>query len=214
MTTSNQPANQPARRALIVIDVQQEYFTGRLPVTFPDPQISLANIGRAIDAATDAGTPVIVIQHDAPEGSPIFAVGSPGWELHDVVASRRHDVMFHKRVPGSFTGTGLEDWLREHQIDTLTVTGYMTNMCVDTTSRQAAHLGLRVEILSDATGTLDYANEVGSVTAEQVHTATLTVLHSALAAVGTTDAWIAALGGDPLPGSNLVASTRHPVATD
>lgn len=207
MTTS------PAKRALIVIDVQNEYFTGALQVTFPDPAASVANIGRAMDAASAAGVPVIVIQHDAPEGSPIFAVGSTDWELHEVVASRPHDVLFHKELPGSFTGTGLEEWLREHEIDTLTVTGYMTNMCVDTTSRQAAHLGLKVEVLSDATGTLAYANEAGSVTAEQIHTVTLTVLHSALAAVATTDAWIAALGGDVLPGSNLVASTRRTVAT-
>lgn len=207
-------SKQPARRALIVIDVQNEYFTGGLQVTFPDPAISLANIGRAIDAAASAGVPVIVIQHDAPEGSPIFAAGSTGWELHDVVASRPHDVLFHKQLPGSFTGTGLEEWLRANEIDTLTVTGYMTNMCVDTTSRQAAHLGLTVEVLSDATGTLDYSNTAGSVTAEQIHTVTLTVLHSALAAVGTTDAWIATLDGDALPGGDLVSSTRHPVAAD
>lgn len=201
-------------RALIVIDVQNDYFTGELPVTFPNPDTSLANIAMAMDAAASAGVPVIVIQHDAPEASPIFAVGSPGWQLHDVVASRPHDVVFHKQLPGSFTGTGLEDWLREREIDTLTVTGYMTNMCVDTTSRQAAHLGLRVEVLSDATGTLDYSNSAGRATAEQIHTVTLTVLHSALAAVGTTDAWIAALGGDALPGGDLVSSTRHPVAAD
>lgn len=206
--------DQPARRALIVIDVQNEYITGALQVTFPEPTTSLANIGRAIDAATSAGVPVVVIQHDAPEGSPIFAVGSAGWQVHDAVASRPHAVLFHKQLPGSFTGTGLEEWLRANEIDTLTVAGYMTNMCVDTTSRQAAHLGLKVEVLSDATGTLDYSNEAGSVTAEQIHTVTLTVLHSALAAVATTEAWIAALGGDALPGSNLVSSTRHPVATD
>ena len=201
-------------RALIVIDVQNEYFTGALQVTYPDPATSLANIARAMDAATAAGVPVIVIQHDAPESAPIFSVGSPGWQLHDVVAVRPHDVLLHKTLPGSFTGTGLEEWLRERGIDTLTVTGYMTNMCVDTTSRQAAHLGLKVEVLADATGTLDYSNSAGAVSAEQIHTVTLTVLHSALAAVGTTDAWIAALDGDALPGSNLVESTRHPVAAD
>ena len=42
--------------ALLVIDVQNEYFTGRLPVTFPEG--SLNNILRAMDNAASAGVPV------------------------------------------------------------------------------------------------------------------------------------------------------------
>ena len=40
------------KRALIVIDVQNEYFEGALPISDPPPETSLANIGRAMDAAT------------------------------------------------------------------------------------------------------------------------------------------------------------------
>lgn len=199
------------KRALIVIDVQNDYFTGDLQVTYPDPADSLANVVRAMDAATAAGIPVIVVQQDVPEGAPIFAVGTPGWELHDEVASRPHDLLLHKQRPGAFTGTDLEAWLRNHDIDTLAVVGYMTNMCVDTTVRQASHLGLQVELLGDATGTLDYSNTAGTVTAEQIHHVTLTVLHSALAAVGSTDSWIAALGGDVLVPGDLYSSTRRRV---
>ena len=61
------------KRALIVIDVQNEYFDGALPISDPPPGQSLANIGRAMDAATAADVPVIVVRHgnDDPE-SPIF----------------------------------------------------------------------------------------------------------------------------------------------
>ena len=76
------------RRALIVIDVQNEYVTGDLPIEYPDVQTSLANIGRAIDAAHAAQIPVVVVQNFTPAGSPIFARGSEGAELHRVVASR------------------------------------------------------------------------------------------------------------------------------
>lgn len=72
------------RRALIVIDVQNEYVTGNLPIEFPDILLSLSNIGRAMDAARDAGIPIIVVQQLAPAGSPVFAPGSNGWELHEV----------------------------------------------------------------------------------------------------------------------------------
>ena len=64
------------RRALIVIDAQNEYVTGDLPIEYPDVQTSLANIGRAMDAARAAGVPVVVVQHLAPAGSPVFARGS------------------------------------------------------------------------------------------------------------------------------------------
>lgn len=79
------------RRALIVIDVQNEYVTGNLPIEFPDIHLSLANIGKAMDAAKEAGIPIIVAQQFAPAGSPVFAQGSTGWELHEVVRSRTWD---------------------------------------------------------------------------------------------------------------------------
>ena len=51
-------------------------------------------------------------------------------------------------------------------VDTVVITGYMTHMCVDTTSRQAAHRGLAVEILNDATGTLPLENSGGKAGGE------------------------------------------------
>lgn len=194
-------------RALIVIDVQNEYVTGALPVAYPPIDDSLANIGRAIDAANGAGVPVVVIQHDAPAGSPIFARGGEEWQLHSVVASRRSDATFHKQLPGSFTGTGLGDWLDERGVDVVSIVGYMTNICVDTTTRQAAHRGISVEVLGDATGTLAYSNTAGTATAEQLHHATLATIHAAFGAVVTTDEWTAALDGPAIEGSNLLEST-------
>ena len=68
------------KRALIVIDVQNEYFDGALPISDPPTETSLANIGRAMDAATSAGVPVIVVRHgdNDPEAA-IFAEGSHAW---------------------------------------------------------------------------------------------------------------------------------------
>ncbi|OHV40540.1 MULTISPECIES: cysteine hydrolase family protein [Pseudofrankia] len=203
-----------SNRALIVIDVQREYDTGTLPITYPPLAGSLDRIGQAMDVARDRGIPVVVIQQDADAGLPAFAGCSSGWELHPVVAARPRDVLLRKRLPGSFTGTGLEGWLRERAVDTVTLVGYMTHHCVDTTARQASHAGFAVEVLSDATGTLAYANEVGALTAEQMHARALTVLHAGFAAVGTTDAWLAALAaGTRLPGSSAFASGRVPAAT-
>jgi len=81
----------PVSRALIVIDVQNEYVTGSLRIEFPPVDTSLTNIGRAMDAARAAGILTIVVQNHAPEGAPLFAHGSNGWQLHPVVSSRPCD---------------------------------------------------------------------------------------------------------------------------
>lgn len=157
-----QSASRPAaRRALIVIDVQNEYVTGNLPIEYPPLDVSLANIGRAIDAAHAAGVPVIVVQHVAPAGAPIFAPGTDGVALHTVVTSRPYAHLIEKAQASSFAGTDLAAWLDAHGIDTLAVTGYMTHNCNASTVYHAAHAGLKVEYLNDATGALPYENEAG-----------------------------------------------------
>ena len=178
-----------SKRALLVIDVQNEYFTGALPVTHPAG--SLPKILGAMAAAKQAGVPVVVIQHAAPQpDSTVFRKGSREWELLPEVAQRPRDILVQKNLPGSFTGTELEKFLRERGIDTVAIAGYMTQMCCDTTARQACHLGFGVEFLSDATGTLDFANEAGKVTAEELHRATLVTQQMRFAKVMAAEEWI------------------------
>ncbi len=183
------------KRALIVIDVQNEYFDGALPISDPPPDVSLANVGRAMDAASAAGVPVIVVRHGSsdPE-SPIFREGTHTWELHPEVERRARDHLIEKSLPGSFTGTPLESILAEAAVDTVAITGYMTHMCVDTTSRQAAHRGLAVEILNDATGTLPLENSGGSAAGEELHRATLVAQGQFFADVMSTDDWLVRIG--------------------
>src|SRR5699024_12369718 len=83
---------QQPRRALVVIDVQNEYVTGDLQIEYPPADDSLHNIGKAMDAACDAGIPVIVVQQMSPQDAPLFAEGSDGWQLHEVVASRPREI--------------------------------------------------------------------------------------------------------------------------
>src|SRR5262249_32882264 len=118
-----------AKRALIVIDVQNEYFDGALPISDPPNEESLENIGRAMEAATDAGVPVIVVRHgtdDPSEG--IFLKGSHAWELHPEIERRPRDFLIDKTLPGSFTDTELGSVLEEAGVDTVAITGYMTHM--------------------------------------------------------------------------------------
>jgi nicotinamidase-related amidase len=180
------------KQALLVIDVQNEYFTGRLPVTYPAG--SFENILKAMDWAHTSRVPVAMIQHAnlAPE-SPAFRKGTPGFELHDEIKRRHYDILIEKTLPGSFTGTGLEKWLEDQQIDTVTIAGYMTQMCCDTTARQAFHRGYAVNFLSDATGTLSISNAAGSISDADLHKAILITQQMRFSRVMETGDWIMGL---------------------
>jgi nicotinamidase-related amidase len=176
------------KRALIVIDVQNEYFSGQLPITYP--QGHLTNILRVMDAALAHDIPLVVVQHTFPHpDKPFFQRGTPEWELHPEVQARPHNLLIEKNLPGSFTGTELEPWLRQQSIDTVVIAGYMTHMCCDTTARQAVHRGFTVEFLSDATGTLSLSNAAGEVSAEELQRAILCAQQMMLSEVISTDTW-------------------------
>ncbi|MFO0958630.1 MAG: cysteine hydrolase family protein [Isosphaeraceae bacterium] len=176
-----------ARRALLVIDVQNEYFTGKLPITHPAGHFD--RILRAMDEAARAAVPVVLIQHEANHHSPIFARGSDSWQIHPKVASRHHDFLVAKELPGSFTGTELDLWLRGEGVDTVAIAGYMTHMCCDTTARQAMHRGFQVEFLADATGTLALENAAGSVSAEELHRSILCAQQMMISEVIDLETW-------------------------
>jgi nicotinamidase-related amidase len=177
------------KKALLVIDVQNEYFTGILPSTYPPN--CLANILRAMDEARAKGVPIVVVQHtDLGKDAPGYIKGTPGWQLHPDVAKRQYEHLVEKHLPGSFTGTDLESWLRQNGVDTLTIAGYMTHICCDTTARQALHLGFTVEFLSDGNGTLAISNAGGAAKDEELQRAVLVAQAMLSSKVMTTSDWI------------------------
>ncbi|MBD0862572.1 isochorismatase family protein [Gordonia sp. zg691] len=197
------------RRALILIDVQNVYFDGPLAIQYPPRETSLRNIARIIDHAEANDIPVAVVQHTLPEGAPVFAEGSPSWELHPEVAARVSPSWksVRKNVGSVFGGTDLAEWLREKGIDTVTFVGYMTNNCDLASAAATEELGLDAEVIADATGAIHIANAAGKVPAEQVHNTLTAILNSNFAAVATTDEWIeATTAGSALAKDNLVAS--------
>jgi nicotinamidase-related amidase len=199
------------RRALVVIDVQNEYFEGGgLPIEYPPILDTLPNVTKAMDAARAAGTPVVVVRHHAPKGAPVFQADTHNGQLHPEIAKRPHDHLVTKSFPSVFTGTDFADWIARNQIDTLSVAGYMTQNCDASTVFEAMHRGLSVEFLSDASGALPYENAAGKVTAEEIHHVFSVVFHSNFAAVTTTDAWISAMReGQVIPKDNVVLSNRR-----
>lgn len=192
------------RRALLVIDVQNEYFTGDLRIEYPPVEESLPNIARAMDAAHTAGIPVVMVQHNG------FGVGTPGWQLHEEVAQRPHEHHINKALPSVFTDTDLVQWLAEHRIDTLTIVGYMTQNCNASTIFEARHRNLNVEFLADASGAVPYANRAGHASAEEIHRVFSVVFESNFGAVLSTAEWMAALlsGATPKRDNPMASNQR------
>lgn len=205
-----------ARRAVVVVDVQQEYFTGALAIQFPPVDQSLGKILDVLDVAARESIPVAVVRHEKPEGAALFAAGSPGWALHPRLDS--HIDPSWKRITKSFAScfdhTELAEWLHQHDVNTITLVGFMTNNCILATAAAAPPLGFAAEVLSDATGAPDLANEAGSVPACQLHQTLLVLLNSNFAAVATTKDWTAAAAArTPLTRSNLLESAAQGAAS-
>ncbi|MBU8816795.1 isochorismatase family protein [Mycolicibacterium goodii] len=183
------------RRALVLVDIQNDYFGGPLEIQYPPRDTSLKNITKLIECAESAELPVVVVQHSLPADAPLFATDSEGWQLHPEVASRVRPCwkQVTKQFGTVFGGTDVAEWLAEQGVDTVTIAGYMTNNCDLATVAEAEVHGLSAEIISDATGAVHLANDQGEVSAEQVHTTLMVLMHSNFAAVATTEQWITAV---------------------
>jgi nicotinamidase-related amidase len=173
------------KAALLVIDAQQEYFAPIGKVVLPDGPRAVERIARTLSWARGSGVPVFHIVHESRRpGATIFVPGSPALAIHPAATPEAGEPVLQKHLPGSFTGTALEEELRRRAIERVIVSGFMTQMCCDTTTRQAAHLGFQVTILSDATAAMSVKGPDGvAIPHDVVHRTHLGSLSGFLAEV-------------------------------
>jgi nicotinamidase-related amidase len=169
--------------ALIVIDAQQEYFAPLGKVVLPAGPAAAERIAAALAWARGRAVPVLHVTHESRKpGATIFAPGSPALAIHPDAQPREGEPVVQKHLPGSFTGTPLEALLRERGVRRVVLAGFMTQMCIDTTARQAAHLGFQVTVLADATAAMAVKGPDGeTIAADQVHRTHLGSLQGFLA---------------------------------
>jgi nicotinamidase-related amidase len=175
--------------ALIVIDAQLEYFAPLGKVVLPGGPQAVARIARALQWARGRGVPVWHVVHESQRpGATTFAPGSPTLAVHPEARPEAGEPVVTKHLPGSFTGTALESALRGRGVERVVIAGFMTQMCVDTTTRQAAHRGFKVTVLSDATAAMSVKSPDGeTIPADHVHRVHLGSLNGFLAEIARTD---------------------------
>lgn len=180
----------PAKTALLVIDAQNEYFDGKVPI--PDGAAALEHIREAIDAAEHAGMHVVYVQHEVLQRERgIFLRGTHGFDLHPRLKPRSQDPLIVKNYPGAFAQTNLDEVVRANGITQLAISGYMTHMCCDTTAREGFQRNLKVLFLNDATATRDVEHpNLGKVGHTDLHRATLLTQASMFAEVLPTNAFV------------------------
>ena len=134
-------------RALIVIDVQKEYFPdGKAPLF--QAEETEARILDAIARARAAGDRIILIRHESPADQPIFAAGTPGTEIRDAVLTAAGDApVVTKNYADSFQDTDLMAHLEG--VDSLLICGMMTQNCVVFTAMSEHAAPFQVTVLGD-----------------------------------------------------------------
>jgi ureidoacrylate peracid hydrolase len=183
-------AVSPARTALVNVDLQNFFVdTTEDGADLVDRVNELAAVCRA------AGILVIHTAHvlrsdgsnmgvlgelvpDINEG--LLNKGAETAALHPRLHIDPRDVLVEKPRFGAFYGTDLELILRSHGIDTIIVSGISTDVCCDTTAREANARDFRVLFLSDATAT-------NSLDAERVQLMTLETIEALFGQVLTVN---------------------------
>jgi len=189
--------------ALLVIDVQREYFDPEGPAFVEHADDILPAVNRLIDAFRAHGLPIVFVQHmnrsdgsDAgrmgdfagPDDEDSFVEGTPRVELVDGLHVEPGDVRVVKRRYSAFRGTDLESVLRTAATRAVVVCGLMTSFCCETTARDAHGRDYEVLFVADANEGPDLEDQSGRpVRHDWVLRHTVTALGAGFAEIVTAD---------------------------
>jgi nicotinamidase-related amidase len=172
--------------ALVVIDIQNDYFPGGA-MELEGAEAAGTNAREAVRHFRERKLPVIHVRHlSVRPGATFFLPGTPGAQIHASVNPIGDETVVEKNFPNSFRDTRLEKVLEDSGIKNLVIAGMMTHMCVDATVRHAADLGYKVTLLADACATRAQSFGGETIPARQVHAAFLAALNGFYAKVVKT----------------------------
>ncbi|PVY42379.1 nicotinamidase-related amidase [Pontibacter virosus] len=181
-----------SKKALLVIDIQNDYFENGAWELEGPVEASL-NTRKVIDHFRKNDLPIAHIQHFAADvNMPFFQPDTTGVEIHENVKPLEGEKLVQKYYPNSFRDTDLLDYLKANDVTEVVVTGMMTHMCVDATTRAAKDFGFECTVIGDACASRDQEINGKVVRAADVHHAFLGALSFFYATVQNADKFVAA----------------------
>lgn len=143
----------PRKTALIVVDMVNEFLEPGGKMVLPGGEVLYPPLNQLLDAAHKANIPVFwTNQWLRPDDAlfkkriPHCLVGSWGAQIVEALHHTTDDIVVPKRRYSAFFRTDLDLYLRERHIETVIITGVVTNICVRSTVNDAYFLGYDVII--------------------------------------------------------------------
>lgn len=153
MITMNAQQQKMENTALLIIDVQNDYFPGG-KMTLEKSEQAAENIRKVLDYFRENHLPVIHIRHiSTNDGATFFLPDTDGVKINNRVLPQENEKIITKHFPNSFRETDLLNYLQSKKIKSLVITGMMTDVCVESTTRAAFDFGFTNTVIGDATAT-------------------------------------------------------------
>lgn len=161
----------PKKSALVVVDMTNAWLVPGMSCEIAEARTIIPNINRIAVALRKAGGIVAWTQHSWGEWPNFYeqfttkewreqafrdsAVGSFGHQVNAEMNTDPADIYANKNRPSAFIqgSSDLEQRLRARGIDTLIITGTLTNACCEASARDASALGFRIIFVADGTAT-------------------------------------------------------------
>ncbi len=149
------------RPAVLIIDMLHEFVRGRL--RSPQAEAILPNIVKIVEKARERKIPIIhLTDAHLPTDIEVRKIwgphamkGSPEAKIvQELEPKTENEYIIEKRWYSGFQGTGLDELLRDLQVDTLIITGIATNICVLHTVADATYHRYEVVVIKDATAAI------------------------------------------------------------
>jgi len=157
------------KTAVIVIDMINDFVSG----VFKSDRAAriVPNIKALLDFARRQKAPVVyATDAHLPKVDPEFdvwgshaVVGSWGAEIVDELKPRKGDFRVFKRKYSAFQGTDLDQLLRELGVDTVVLTGVVTDICIQHTAADAFFRRYRIIIPKDCVEAVDAATQEAAI---------------------------------------------------
>lgn len=153
LITINAQKQKMENTALLIIDVQNDYFPGG-KMTLEKAEQAGENTRKILEYFRKNNLTIIHIKHiSTNEGATFFLADTDGAKINQFVLPKEDEKIITKHFPNSFRETDLMDYLRSNNIKNLVITGMMTDVCVEATTRAAFDFGFSNTIIGDATAT-------------------------------------------------------------